>query len=180
MYGNEASVRHIFTLPVVHNTRFHVQSSRFLLTRNRCSVFLAPFFRLLPSNSPFFFFLMIFYILFFRLTLVSLQVSRPSKWSGFIILLENYSLGPYTRLPSFSFSRFIKFTTVSLFSLFSHDFGGTIVDPTQSSALFQSRVLFFNTFHKSDDILRIPLDVTKDDTASNRLYSKRCLLVDIE
>lgn len=84
MYGNEASVRHIFTLPVVHNTRFHVQSSRFLLTRNRCSVFLAPFFRLLPSNSPFFFFffLMIFYI--YTIVIFDVKSSNLSSYSCFV------------------------------------------------------------------------------------------------
>lgn len=153
MYGNEASVRHIFTLPVVHNTRFHVQSSRFLLTRNRCSVFLARFFRLLPSNSPFFFFLflMIFHIRtivifmwnhpIFRLALVSFDaigfLAIEMEW--FHYSSRNYSLGPDTRLSSFSFSRFIKFIAVSLsplfYSLFLHDSGGISGNDSRSNVI---------------------------------------------
>lgn len=159
MYGNEASVRHIFTLPVVHNTRFHVQSSRFLLTRNRCSVFLARFFRLLPSNSPFFFSffddiphtypivsIRIPIVIFtwnhpiFRLALVSFHaigfLAIEMEW--FHYSSRNYSLGPDTRLSSFSFSRFIKFIAVSLsplFSLFSHDSVGISGNDSRSNVI---------------------------------------------
>lgn len=62
----------------------------------------------------------------FRLTLVSFDVmdflAIEVEW--FHYSSRNYSLDPDTRLPSFSFSRFIQFIiiAVSLFSLFLHDF----------------------------------------------------------
>lgn len=60
----------------------------------------------------------------FRLTLVSFDVmdflAIEVEW--FHYSSRNYSLDPDTRLPSFSFPRFIQFIAVSLFSLFLHDF----------------------------------------------------------
>lgn len=100
--------------------------------------------------SVFFLFLMIFHIRtiviftwnhpIFRLALVSFHaigfLAIEMEW--FHYSSRNYSLGPDTRLSSFSFSRFIKFIAVSLsplFSLFSHDSVGISGNDSRSNVI---------------------------------------------